>query len=192
MASQNRLCPYHITRIDYDNCGMVQHGNMPGAALEEKQPQADVLWDLKQLIARSCFAVDYQWVSSHQGDHREWSRLLLWEKINKIVDRLAKHALVTGVVEQDYIDRKLPFEQVRVSLSERKVVESLWKATSQHWSDRTARDFYHSKCIVKQYGFNCVLVWNGGTHAQLSQDVSSLHYQTCVKILRNQLAAVAP
>ena len=103
-ALQNKACPYRTTRIDCDNRGVVQHGNAAGVALKEKQPQADVLRVLKHLITKHCFAVDYQWVASHQGNRKAWRKLLLWEKVNEIVDKLVKQSLVTGVAEGDYID----------------------------------------------------------------------------------------
>ena len=78
----------------------------------------------------------------------------------KFFDKLAKQSLVTSVAEGDYIDQELPFEQVRVSLGGRKVVGSLRKAISKHWSNRTAREFYHAKRIVSRYDFN-IVYWEG-------------------------------
>ena len=117
---------------------MVQHGTTPKRALQTKQAQADVLRCLKQQIMHLPFSVDYQWVPVHQDNHQKWSELTLQDKMNVIVDRLAKLALIAGVVDQDFIDRDLPFKQVWVTLDGHKVVGPLCKAINRHWSHRTA------------------------------------------------------
>ena len=131
-ASQNHACPYATTRTDCDNRGVVQHGNTPKRAQQAKQAQADVLRRLKQQITHYPFLVDYQWVPAHQDDHRKWSELTLREKMNVIVDKLAKLAIIAGVVDQDFIDRDLPFKQVRVTLDGHKVAGPLRKAINRH------------------------------------------------------------
>ena len=156
-ASQQRHSPYAPVAIKCDNMGVVKHGNAPSCALKEKQAQADVLRVLKLLIDDNPLTVEYEWVASHQDRHKRWAQLTLEEKINVIVDVLAKCALIAGIVERDFISSCFPFEHVRVKLGNRKVTGSPRKAIEDYWGERTARDFYHRKHIVNKHEFH--LVW---------------------------------
>ena len=156
-ASQRRTSPYAPVAIDCDNMGVVKHGNTASKALQEKQAQADVLRVFKLIMLELPLEVMYRWVASHQDDKRKWADLTLVERINVIVDRLAKRALIAGVVTQEFINSLFPFEQVRVTLDGRKVTGSPRRAFDRYWGERTARDFYHSKHLVNRHEFH--LVW---------------------------------
>ena len=47
------------------------------------------------------FAMVYRWVGAHQDDIKNWEDPSLNERLNVIVNGLAKNVLVAGVVEQE-------------------------------------------------------------------------------------------
>jgi hypothetical protein len=140
--------------------GVVKHGNSPAKQLKEKQAQADILRCFKRQVAHNPFDIDYQWVPSHQDDNKAWEELTLREQMNVTVDKLAKVGLIAGVTDDDYISSDFPFEQLRVSIDGKKVTGSLRSAFNQHWSHRTAREFFHERGIVSKYEFH--LIWWDG------------------------------
>ena len=152
--------------IGCDNSGVVRHGNDPKRGLKEKQVHADALRSLKQLISDQVFGVTYTWVPSHQDDVKQWSDLTLRERLNVIVDKLAKRVLLMCVGTQDFISSKFPFERLRITLHGAKVTGSPRPALERHWGTNVARDFYHSKHIINQYDFNLVY-WDGVEGAML-------------------------
>ena len=144
----------------------MQHGNSASSPLKEKQSQANVLRSLKHLIISNHFETDYQWVPSHQDDHTKWAALTLRERLNIIVDELAKLALAAAIADGIFIDRELPFEQVRITIRGRKVAGSLRTAINKHWSATVAREFFHAKHIVNRYHFN-IVYWDGIESAKM-------------------------
>ena len=121
----------------------MQHGNSAKRHLKEKWSQDD-LRSLKHLIVSNHFETDYQWVPSHQDDHKKHASLTLREQLNIIVDELAKLALASGIADQTFIDRDPPFEQVRITIRGQKVAGSLRTAINKHWSVTVAREFFHA------------------------------------------------
>ena len=71
-VSQNQASPYSPVWIDCDNNGVVKHGNAPGQKLKEKQAQSDILRRFKQQVSFNPFESDFQWVASHQDNHKSW------------------------------------------------------------------------------------------------------------------------
>jgi hypothetical protein len=159
-ASQSATTNYQSVQIDCDNLGVVQHGNSAPKPLKEKQAQADVLRLMKHLIISQLFPVDYTWVASHQDDKKKWKHLTLREKMNVIVDKLAKAALITGIAEHIFISSNFPFEQLRFMVGNDKIQGSPKSAISEHWATNAAREFYHSQGILNKFDFNLVF-WDG-------------------------------
>ena len=165
-ATQGRAVPLRPARVGCDNNGVVQHGNESRRGLKEKQAQADVLRSFKQLINDQRFEVVYYWVASHQDDIKNWSSLSLPERLNVIVDKLAKKMLIFSVRCQEFISSHLPFERVRVILDGAKMTGSPKTALTRHWGTVAAREFFHDQHIINKYDFNLVY-WDGVEAAML-------------------------
>jgi hypothetical protein len=99
-------------------------------------------------------------VPSHQDDDETWGELTLRERLNVIVDKLAKLGLIAGIADDDYADCIYPYEQIRVTLKGDKVTGSLKKAFSYHWSHKEAKSLFHKKRIVSKYKFE-MIYWDG-------------------------------
>ena len=131
-AAQTSHSCYEPVQVDCDNIGVVRHGNSASKKLKAKQSQADVLRSLKQLITSQVFDTIYEWVASHQDDKKKWKDLTLRERMNVIVDKLAKLALITGIVDQEFINSDFPFEQLRLRVGGKKITGSIKTAVSNH------------------------------------------------------------
>jgi hypothetical protein len=55
--------------VGCNNMGVVQHGNSPRCPMLEKQPQSDVLWYFKGLMALSRIGAPMQHVYSHTEEY---------------------------------------------------------------------------------------------------------------------------
>ena len=156
-ASSRKLSPYKEASIFCDNQGVLSHGNAPWAPLSEKQPQADVIRSLKQMTRENPFPTNWKWVEGHSVEKKGWKNCNLMEKLNDIVDGIAKNALIAGYGDNDYISSIFPFEEVHIELSGKKVTGSPRKAFEQHWGYKTARAFFHKERIIDKLDFH--LVW---------------------------------
>ncbi len=96
--------------------GVVKHGNASGRAIKEKQAQADVLHTFKTLVMDQPFHCDFHWMASHQDTLKHWSQLSLTEKMNVLVDLLAKQALVASIVERGFIRGHFTFELIHITM----------------------------------------------------------------------------
>ena len=56
------------------------------------------MWSFKQLITDHPFEVSYKWVKAHQNDVKNWAQLSLEERLNVIMDGMAKNVLIALVV----------------------------------------------------------------------------------------------
>ena len=165
-ATSNSLdSSFQPVQIDCDNLGVVRHGNSPTRALKEKQAQADILRCFKQLVTEQPLDVNFHWVPSHQDDHKEWEELTALERINVVVDKLAKKALLAAIQEeQEFISSAFPFEHLRVELGGEKVTSSPRNAFEKYWSHGVAQKLYHEKKIVSSAEFN--LIWWDGAEKE--------------------------
>jgi hypothetical protein len=159
-ASQNKYSPYAPVVVDCDNLGVVRHGNAPKKSLKEKQPQADALRSFKQLITENPLECIFRWVEGHLDDHKTWQELSLREKINVLVDKLAKKALMAAVASEEFISSCFPFEHIRVEVAGVKVTGSPKKAFIKYWGRKTAMKLYHDKKILDKRFFHHVW-WDG-------------------------------
>ena len=170
-ALSGHMPPYRPVHIDCDNKGVVSHGNTASKALRDKQPQADALRCFKRYVVDNVtlhrLEVVYRWVASHQDDHKRRSELTLVEKINVVVDRLAKLALLAGVEDEQYIDSDFPFEPLRLVIDGKKATGSAYSAISEDVGRRQARAWYHAKKIIHRSFFNLVW-WQGVGRAMKS------------------------
>ena len=95
-ASSRKSSPYKDATIFCDNQGVLSHGNAPWAPLPEKQPQADVIRSLKQITRENPFSTSWEWVEGHSVEKKGWKNCNLMEKLNDIVEGIAKNALIAG------------------------------------------------------------------------------------------------
>ena len=164
-ATQGRLSvPYRSVVIECDSAGVVSHGNTPQRGLKEKQVHADALRYLKQHVSEYPVESNYTWIASHQDDEKEWSKLSLSERLNVVVDKLAKRALVDAIHHGDFISSAFPFKAICVEINHVKVTGSPRNSIAKHWGETTARQFYHNKHIINKYDFDLVW-WDGSEKA---------------------------
>ena len=152
--------PFRQVTVNCDNNGVVLNGNDPRSPLPEKQVQADVLRCLKQYVRELPVEVVYEWVKGHQDDRLEWGNLTLKEQLNCFVDGLAKKALVSAVLNHEYIDSNFPFEQLRVVMGTKKLTTSPKKAFASFWGYRCAKKLYNKRRIISSDFFHTVW-WDG-------------------------------
>ena len=163
--------PYRQVTVNCDNNGVVSHGNDPSSPLPEKQVQADVLRCLKQYITDLPVEVVYEWVKAHQDDRKAWDDLTLKEQCNCLADKLAKMALISAILNNEYIDGDFPFELLRVVLGTKKLTSSPKKAFDSFWGYRCAKNLYSKRGIISRDFFH--LVWWTGVEA-LNQSVPKM------------------
>lgn len=159
-ASRKDSKDYCQVEVCCDNIGVVQHGNDPTSPLSEKQSQADTLRCLKQYINENPFEVVYKWVKGHQDDLLSWDELNLTERLNCLVDNIAKKSLISAVLNNEFIHNFFPFEQVRVVLGSKKLTSSPKRAFDKFWGYRTAKTLYAQRKIISRQDFH--LVWWDG------------------------------
>jgi len=163
--------PYRQITVNCDNNGVVSHGNDPSSPLPEKQVQADVLRCLKQYITDLPVEVVYEWVKAHQDDRKSWEDLTFKEQCNCLADKLAKMALISAILNNEYIDGNFPFELLRVVLGTKKLTSSPKKAFDAFWGYRCAKNLYSKRGIIPRDFFH--LVWWDGVGA-LNQSVPKM------------------
>ena len=166
-SSRRASSPFQPVTIYCDNQGVLAHGNDPSSSLSEKQPQADLLRYLKQLIRENPFQSRFEWVEGHAVERKGWANCNLEERLNDKADNLAKRVLVAGFVSDEYIDSNLPFEQIRVKVGGRKVTGSLRRAIGNHVGHEIARGFYDRERIISSRDFD--LVWWDGLEATMME-----------------------
>ena len=79
------------------------------------------------------FNVSYEWVKTHQDDVKNWTQLSLNERLNVIVDGMAKKVLVVAVVNQEFISSDYPLERIQVEVDGVKVSGSVRTALEIYW-----------------------------------------------------------
>jgi hypothetical protein len=80
--------------VGCNNMGVVQHGNSPRCPMLEKQPQSDVLWYFKGLMALSRIGGQMQHVYGHADEYLSEAEMSPAQQANCRADKLATAALV--------------------------------------------------------------------------------------------------
>ncbi len=146
--------------VDFDNNGVVFHGNNSIRPLSSNQPQADLLRTFKNIVSSHIFQVQYKYITSHADDKKKWQYCSLKERINIKVDRLAKKTLKAGHCTGQYIESSFPNEQIWITLRGTKAIGPLRSELDDFWGRSTAKRFFHAKGIVSSSHFDSIW-WSG-------------------------------
>ncbi len=103
--------------VGCDNMGVVQHGNSPRHPMLEKQPQSDVLWYFKGLMASSRIGGRMQRVCGHTDKYLLEAKMSPTQRINCRADKLATVALIAAVEANNFISSIFPLEKVCMEIS---------------------------------------------------------------------------
>ena len=162
LHAATRRRPRHVPAITIhcDNRGIIGHGNEPDTPLVERQPQADHLRALKDLLRLNSFDCKFVWAEGHAVDRKGWSKASVGERIIHKCDRLAKRSLLAGYAESEYISPGIPFERIRVAVDGERITGSTRAALDVHLGRRAARAFFDRKHIVMHENFDGVW-WPG-------------------------------
>ena len=166
-ASPSPITGYIQQTICCDNRGVVGHVNSASTGLKSKQPQADTLRTLKQLILTAKYNTTYVWVPAHQDDTKRQEELTLRERMNVVVDSLAKQALRASVSGNDFITNDFPLETVRILVGGTKVTGDALQKISEHWGKGVARELFHNRNIIDWTHFD--KAWWGGPRSVMKE-----------------------
>jgi hypothetical protein len=97
--------------VGCDNMGVVQHGNSPRCPMLEKQPQSDVQWYFKGLMASSRIEGQMQHVYGHTDKYLSDAKMSPAQRVNCQADKLATVALVATVEANEFISSIFPSEK---------------------------------------------------------------------------------
>ncbi len=123
IAGRNVLCHGALT-VGCNNMGVVRHGNSPQCSMLEKQPQSDVLWYFKGLMASSHIGGRMQHVYGHADEYLLEAKMLPAQRVNCRADKLAMVALIAAVETNEFILSIFPLEKVCVEISGEQVTGS--------------------------------------------------------------------
>jgi hypothetical protein len=145
-----------------DNMGVVKHGNRLYSTLRDKQAQADLIRLIRSLDEALPFKCRYVWVESHT-DSKYKRRRAISEKeaMNQVVDVDAKAALVDGILTNQFILSRFPFETIRIYAGAKKLTGPLRPFITSHHSKKVARKVYgwdpdRGKKLVSEEDFDLV------------------------------------
>ena len=166
-ASIEVIGPFPVLYEDCDNNGVVLHGNKYMNPLPTTQKQADVLRVMKRLIAQHTFTIKFLYVQSHTDDSKKIRDCSTKERMNIIVDHLAKSALTSANSSGTYFDGVFPYEDFTVTMRGVKTTGAVIKALEEHWGRNEAKRFYDFKKIVSANNFDLIW-WEGVGKAMAS------------------------
>jgi hypothetical protein len=103
--------------VGCDIMGVVRHGNSPRKPMLEIQPQSDVLWYIKGLMASSRIGGWMQHVYGHAVKYLLEAKMLPAQRINCQADKLATAALIAIVEANEFISSIFLLEEVFIEIS---------------------------------------------------------------------------
>ena len=159
--------PFPVLYEDCDNNGVVLHGNKFMKPLPTSQKQADVLRVMKRLIAQHTFPIKFLYVQSHTDDTKKLRDCSTKERMNIIVDHLAKSALTSAHTSSMYFNGIYPNEDFTVTMRGIKTTGPVMKALEEHWGRNEAKRFFDYKHIVSANNFDLIW-WDGLGRAMAS------------------------
>ena len=115
---------------------------------------------MKGLIVDSPVSSDFRWVEGHSVAKKGRRKCTEPELMNDTVDKMAGEELLRSLREEDYIHTNFPFERLRVRSNGDKITGNLKKALDILKGERTAKQHFDSKEIVRKDDFHCVW-WDG-------------------------------
>jgi hypothetical protein len=139
-----------------DNMGIICQARNCSSSLPEKQPQADVIRCLRNVLSRLPCLVQYQHVLGHQDEGAPFTSLPLLAQMNIIADGLAKKSLEEAVATASYASSTWPFEGVRIYIQGNKVTASVQASLEHSWGERVARRLFLTRRITDARGFDMI------------------------------------
>ncbi len=97
--------------------GVVQHGNSPRCSMLEKQPQSDVLWYFKGLMALSRFGGQMQHMYGHTDEYLSEAEMSPAQGVIFRANKLATAALKAMVEANEFISSIFLLEKVCVEIA---------------------------------------------------------------------------
>jgi hypothetical protein len=110
--------------VGCDDMGVVWHGNSPQCPMLEKQPQLDILWYLKGLMATSRIIGRMQHVYGHADGYLSDAEMSPAQQVNFRVDKLAMAALIATVGANKFISNIFLLEKVCMEIAREQVTGS--------------------------------------------------------------------
>jgi hypothetical protein len=110
--------------VGCNNIGVVQHVNSPQRPMLEKQPQSDVIWYFKGLMASSRIGGQMQYVFGHAEEYLFEAKMSPEQWDNCQADKLATAALIATVEANEFISSIFPSEKVCVEIARERVTGS--------------------------------------------------------------------
>jgi hypothetical protein len=110
--------------VGCNNTGVVQHGHSPLRPMLEKQPQSDVLWYFKGLMAFSRIGEQMQHMYSHADEYLLEAEMSPAEWVNCRADKRATVALMATVEANEFISSIYPSEKVCIEIAGERVTGS--------------------------------------------------------------------
>jgi hypothetical protein len=177
--------------VGCNNMGVVQHGNSPRCPMLEKQPQSDVLWYFKGLMALSIIGGWTQHVYGHADKYLLEAEMSPAQRVNCRADKLATAALMAMVGANKFISSIFLLEKVCVEIAGERVTGSPKNAITELWGEQVAQVLYDRGGGGKQGELPICLPGGHGECTEIVPgDVLGLGNKTRLTFSRDQLTAV--
>jgi hypothetical protein len=118
---------------DWDNNGIVTHGNTPHIPLSANQTQANLLPMLNNLVSIQPFTMKYKYIQSHADDSKKWQDCTFKERINIRVDALAKKSIKAAHITGKFIESNFPNEEVWIEMGGKRITGSPRAELEEYW-----------------------------------------------------------
>jgi hypothetical protein len=125
-----------------NNTGVVQHGNSPMRPMLEKQPQSDVLWYFKGLMASSRIGGQMQHLYGHTDEYLPEAEMSPAQQVNCQADKLATAAIMAVVEANEFISSIFLLEKVCIEIAGERVMGSPQNAIAELWGEQVAQVLY--------------------------------------------------
>jgi hypothetical protein len=130
--------------------GVVRHGNSPRHPMLEKQPQSDVLWYFKGLIALSRIQGRMQHVYGHANEYLLEAEMSPAQQVKCRTDKVATAAIVAVVEANEVISSIFRLEKVCVEISGKWVTGSPKNAITELWGEQVVQVLYDRWGVVSK------------------------------------------
>jgi hypothetical protein len=126
----------------------------------EKQPQYDVLWYFKGLMALSRIGGQMQHVYSHADEYLLEAEMSPAQRVNFRADKLTTVALMAAVEANEFISSIFLSKKVCVEITGERATGSPKNAITELWREQVAQVLYDRWGVVRKENFPFVY-WEG-------------------------------
>ena len=137
-----------------DNMGVVQHGNARHKPLPEKQPQADLIYQLRHNLDRLPIDVTYIHVYGHLDDQQQFQQLSLPQQLNVMADKIAKECLLANIAQDTKHGPSYPEEHIRIWIGGEKITSSIKDHLYKSWGHKVVKTLLLRRRKVDTAGFS--------------------------------------